>query len=344
MTTAQLREYYKEASNIKTYLQIDYSRAIRTSPVPLTDLERNRVKQLTEELNVLLGLIKSYSRFDSDFKKMKFTQMKDSIEKINAYINEPLSLIPDVTLWLLADDRAIGVCTIKASDIIWSPKERKKGSICNQLIYTDIKSLNPADRDQPLRENVARARLNLWFGLHEDREKIYSNLNNDDGHTISERCMNKLDLPTQIFYTDRLVTFELRAYIYQGRDMLGLDTTGLSDPYIQLTIGNQSVYSKTIMQTNNPIWAVTLRIPHVYCYGKFESIKLNPPEIVLCVLDEDMIGENELMGKCYLKPIIKSRKDKSDPPKLKWRKIYHKNEPAGDFLASFELIMVTSQD
>lgn len=122
--------------------------------------------------------------------------------------------------------------------------------------------------------------------------------------------------------------------------MLGLDTTGLSDPYIQLTIGNQSVYSKTIMQTNNPIWAVTLRIPHVYCYGNFESIKQNPPEIVFCVLDEDMIGENELMGKCYLKPIIKSRKDKSDPPKLKWRKIYHKNEPAGDFLASFELIKV----
>jgi hypothetical protein len=44
------------------------------------------------------------------------------------------------------------------------------------------------------------------------------------------------------------------------------------------------------------------------------------------------------MGKCYIKPSISKQID--DPPRLQWFKIYHKNEHAGDILASFELIKV----
>lgn len=44
------------------------------------------------------------------------------------------------------------------------------------------------------------------------------------------------------------------------------------------------------------------------------------------------------MGKCPVKPVVQTTRHA--PPKLKWNKIFLGNEPAGDILASFELILV----
>ncbi len=44
------------------------------------------------------------------------------------------------------------------------------------------------------------------------------------------------------------------------------------------------------------------------------------------------------MGSVFIKPSI--RKQIDGPPRLQWFKIYHKNEHAGDILASFELVKV----
>lgn len=82
----------------------------------------------------------------------------------------------------------------------------------------------------------------------------------------------------------------LKAHIYQGRDLLGLDSTGLSDPYVKITIGNQSVYSDKIDQTNNPKWNKTLVIPEINLFSTYESIVLNPPEIILEIYDKDYVG------------------------------------------------------
>ena len=39
------------------------------------------------------------------------------------------------------------------------------------------------------------------------------------------------------------------------------------------------------------------------------------------------------MGRSYVKPVINTNK-------LKWHKIYYLNKPAGEILASFELVVV----
>ena len=44
------------------------------------------------------------------------------------------------------------------------------------------------------------------------------------------------------------------------------------------------------------------------------------------------------MGKCYVKPFINYFQNLQPHPKLKWYKVYHSYENAGDILASFELI------
>lgn len=82
----------------------------------------------------------------------------------------------------------------------------------------------------------------------------------------------------------------MKANIYQGRDLLGLDSTGLSDPYVKISIGNQTVFSEAIPQTNNPKWNVTLNILEIYSYFEYESVCENPPEIILELYDHDLIG------------------------------------------------------
>ena len=44
------------------------------------------------------------------------------------------------------------------------------------------------------------------------------------------------------------------------------------------------------------------------------------------------------MGHSYAYPTINLNSTK--PPEMKWYKVYHKNEQAGDILASFELVKV----
>ncbi len=114
------------------------------------------------------------------------------------------------------------------------------------------------------------------------------------------------------------------------------DLTGLSDPYVKISIGNQSVYSEVIQQTNNPKWDLTLVIPEIFIYSAYENIVRSPPEIILEIFDQDQFGPDEFMGKSYIRPSVHS--DFEESPKLKWYKIFYGNEQAGDILASFELI------
>ena len=125
--------------------------------------------------------------------------------------------------------------------------------------------------------------------------------------------------------------------MYQGRNMIGLDRTGLSDPYVRITLGNQTYRTRVILQTNNPRWKETVIIKEINFYEKLESIIENPPEIILEVFDQDIYGVNEFMGKCYVKPVVNM--NRVSPPKLKWYRLFHKvYDNPGDILASFELV------
>ena len=125
--------------------------------------------------------------------------------------------------------------------------------------------------------------------------------------------------------------------------MIGLDRTGLSDPYVRITLGSQTVISKTMYQTNNPRWEQTVTISDINLFDELDCILTNPPEIVLEVFDRDTYGVNEFMGKCYVKPVINIHR--GTPPKLKWYRLFHRfYETPGDILASFELILKTKNE
>ena len=79
-----------------------------------------------------------------------------------------------------------------------------------------------------------------------------------------ESFIKKRNLKFKIISITDTLIFELRAYIYQGCNMIGLDASGLSDPFVKIKFYNQSVTGKIISQTNNPAWNITLFLDEVY--------------------------------------------------------------------------------
>lgn len=126
--------YLKEILKIQKYIK-----SIYLSNNSITDLEKNRASQLLYELSAIVEVVQSLPDTDFSFKKLRFTQIKDSIDRLNHYLTEPFSFFPDVNIWLISDKEPIGICTIHSNDIVWSKNESEKGCICNELIYTDIK-------------------------------------------------------------------------------------------------------------------------------------------------------------------------------------------------------------
>ena len=76
--------------------------------------------------------------------------------------------------------------------------------------------------------------------------------------------------------------------------MIGLDSSGLSDPFLKIKFYNQSVTGQLIRQTNNPAWNTTLYLNEVFLYGNLQNIIQTPPEIIVEILDDDFFVRNKL--------------------------------------------------
>ena len=83
--------------------------------------------------------------------------------------------------------------------------------------------------------------------------------------------------------------YQLRAYLYQARDMYSADKTGLSDPYCVLGFGRYSARSRVVKESVCPTWDQTILIDQIKLFGDPTSIRESPPKILLNFFDKDTI-------------------------------------------------------
>ncbi|XP_030841562.1 myoferlin isoform X6 [Strongylocentrotus purpuratus] len=135
--------------------------------------------------------------------------------------------------------------------------------------------------------------------------------------------------------------YQLRAYIYQARDLIASDSDSFSDPFAYVSFLNRSQQSETIKTTLSPTWDQTLIFDEIEIFGDPQIIAANPPEICIEVFDFDSFGSNEFMGRTVVRPQVKL--DPSDPrvARLAWHQFYKGSGNAGELLASFELFLMS---
>ncbi|XP_056005337.1 myoferlin-like isoform X13 [Ostrea edulis] len=138
--------------------------------------------------------------------------------------------------------------------------------------------------------------------------------------------------------------YQLRTYIYQARDLLAGDETGLSDPYARISFLTQSSMTEKMMKSLCPTWDQTLIFEEIEIYGDPQSIAENPPEVVVEIFDFDKFGSNEFLGRTKAHPMVKLDPGDARMPVLQWYPITRGQEEGGELLAAFELFLVPDKN
>lgn len=84
-------------------------------------------------------------------------------------------------------------------------------------------------------------------------------------------------------------TYQLRAYIYQARDMYASDKSGLSDPYAVMSFTRYSTRTRVVKESVCPTWDQTLLINQIRIFGTPQSVLDSPPPVVLELFDKDIV-------------------------------------------------------
>lgn len=96
-------------------------------------------------------------------------------------------------------------------------------------------------------------------------------------------CKNKIEC----FFSKEPHKYQLRAYIYQGRDLLAGDSTGLSDPFARVSFLSHSQSTETMKGTVCPTWDQSLVYETIDIHCDPEEVANNPPEVMIEVFDHD---------------------------------------------------------
>lgn len=65
--------------------------------------------------------------------------LNNNINALMNFTEEPVCTFPNVNLWMLSDEKPIGMVSIDISELIWSNKTDEIGQLCFQKIFLDIK-------------------------------------------------------------------------------------------------------------------------------------------------------------------------------------------------------------
>ena len=133
----------------------------------------------------------------------------------------------------------------------------------------------------------------------------------------------------------------MRAYIFQARDILGLDSEGVSDAYAKVCFQNRSQNTVVIKETLCPDFDQTLLFEDLQLYGSPEVLKENPPFVSVELFDKDKVGKDEFLGRVFAKPLVRLSGPERPAAMLRWYDIERGERSCGELLAVFELFLVS---
>ncbi|CAH0402078.1 unnamed protein product [Chilo suppressalis] len=315
-------------------------------PIGNTKLDRERQKLCLYEIEQISTMAKSLKALITKH------SIKDRLRTAYSYLNRLKHLcedsqhsMPDIFIWMISNGKRLAYQRIPARDIIYSDYVDECGKYCGKmqtlfLKWPGKKAASPNGWSIP-----AKMKVYLWLGLLQDKKHYIDGL--PQGYEVSSELRNadklRSNAPSTIFYAEKH-SFQMRAYIYQARSLIGSDSSGLSDPFARVVIGDSTATTQVIDETLSPTWDELLVFDDVLLYSTIEQIKADPPTIVIEIFDQDKVGKSEFIGRTLAKPHVKAFEDAYErpqfPPSLEWYDITRGDDRAGELLATFEILEI----
>lgn len=281
-------------------------------------------KNLTREIDKLLDYPSKIE--EQGIEELKFEIIKLE-NQLTAILSEPQSSFPDVMLWMYADKEPTGYARIPVEELVAT--ENSRGGLVRTVLLRTLKSKR--GRYQDLIK--AKLEIRLWMGHEKDRYLE----NNPVGVDYS---LMESTPPSHLHYKEPN-TYTLRAYLYQGRTVLGSDNSGLSDPFVRLIFSHHIAKTRVIDQTRSPVWDQMFSLDNIVMCQNPEELRKYPPAIIINVFDQDEGNDEEFLGQAVAVPFVIGPDDRSKhKPELAWFPITIGEKRYGEILACFELYSV----
>ncbi|XP_066141603.1 otoferlin-like isoform X2 [Euwallacea fornicatus] len=311
-----------------------------------TKLDKERLKLCQREIEHIGNAAKNLRAIvtKNSFKdRLKTAQTY--LSKLKFLTEDPQHALPDVFLWMICGGKRQAYHRVSARDIIYSIVEEEKGRNCGTIETIFLKwpgkrNTGPSGWSVP-----AKLQIYFWLGLLKHKKNFVSGI--PKGYEISQEIKNadraRALPPSTLHYVEKHI-FQLRAYIYQARSLIGSDASGLSDPFARIIAGEFCKTTQVIEETLSPTWDELLIFEEILIFGTANEIKEDPPSIVVEIFDQDKVGKSEFIGRALAKPHVKLNEQKHQKslfsPPLEWFTIRRGIDHAGELLAAFELLEI----
>ncbi|KDR12334.1 otoferlin-like [Zootermopsis nevadensis] len=278
------------------------------------------------------------AEFTKDNINATLHQLQDILKEVTFLREDPQNSHPDVFVWIVSGKKHLVFHRVSARSIIFSKEPEERGIDCGRLQSMFMKApVNKAGSSS----TTCKLDIALWLGNSEDVHTCFNSLPTgydpvDGFGSEPSGDIEHPPLPPVIRYAENHV-FVCHSYIYQGAMRPGFDKSALCDPFVRVILGNQNEKTHVIKKTLSPVWDKTLVFSGVTLHGPRESIKANPPSIVIEVMDADFCSKKELVGLTTAKPHVQLVGEEYNKPRLEWYKLLNGDEFTGEILAAFQL-------
>ncbi|XP_074657543.1 otoferlin-like [Tubulanus polymorphus] len=270
----------------------------------------------------------------------KLPEVKKLLQKIKHLSRDPQHALADVYLWMIVGTKRMAYVRIPAKNIIHALSEEEMGNDCGVIKTVYLRQPGKKGIGQSSWSIQAKLQIYLWLGMDKSGKKLYlSDL--PAGYTITEEQQQSQLPPTSIIYSDTLL-FNLQAYMFLGRNVIGSDDSGLSDPFARVIIYDRCAYTKVLHCTLSPQWNQQLSINGIEINFSEDVVRNDPPTVIVECYDWDLMGDPEFLGRSIIIPNVVMLNDEYQLPTLEWWDIYRGQLKAGELLSAFELIQTDS--
>ena len=228
-------------------------------------------------------------------KKRELDRFYQRLQKIS---NEPQHNLPDVFIWMLVGGERAAYVRIPARDVMFSTNAQESGKQCGKMHTLFLRLPGLQGVGEGGWSIQARVQVYIWMGLRKHKKHFLEGLSPGFKET-DQICESQIkQFVNPLLHVDYLDAnfYQVQAHIYQARNLLGMDETGLSDPYCYICFASVTGKTEKKEKDLNPKFDQLIIFDKVILYGTVDSVKENPPAVVLEIFDHDDVGQNDFLG------------------------------------------------